>query len=78
MYNIFGWGSSEYYIKYIIVNAHSFYNLLVRRPSYNKLGAIVSTMHLKLKLPSPDGKVMPMKLDQKVAHKCYENSLRNW
>jgi len=44
-------------IKYIVVNAPSFYNLLLGRPSLNTSGVVVSTSHLKLKLPSPEGKV---------------------
>jgi len=38
---------------------------------------VASTTHMKLKLPSLEGKLITMKVDQKMAHKCYENSLRN-
>jgi len=32
---------------------------------------------MKVKLPSPEGKVIIMKVDQNIARKCYESSLRN-
>jgi len=62
-------------IRYLVVNAPSSYNLLLGRPSLNKLGAVVSTSHMKMKFPT-EGKVVTMKVDQEVARKCYENSLR--
>ena len=64
-------------IKYIVVNASSAYNLLLGRPSLNRLGAVASTTHMKMKLPSTEGKVITMKTDQKMARKCYESSLKN-
>jgi len=64
-------------IKYIVVKAPSSYNLLLGRPSLNRQGAVVSTLHMKLKLPSPEGKVITMRVDPKVACKCYKNSLRS-
>jgi len=63
-------------IKYIVVIAPSLYNMLLRQPSLNKLGAIVSTIPLKMKFPSPTIKVITKKIDQRVARKCYENNLR--
>ena len=64
-------------VKYIVLNTPSAYNLLLGRPSLNRLGTVTSTAHMKLKLPSPEGRVITMKLDQKMARKCYENNLRN-
>ena len=52
------------------------YNLLIGKPSFNRLGAVISTKHLKMKFPSLDVRVATMKVDQKVARKCYENSLQ--
>jgi len=62
-------------IQYIVVNAPSSYNLLLGRPSLNKLGAIVSIAHMKIKF-LVKGRVVTKKVDQEVARKCYENSLR--
>nr|KYP43716.1 Retrovirus-related Pol polyprotein from transposon 17.6 [Cajanus cajan] len=63
-------------VRYLVVNAQSSYNILVGRPTLNKLGAVVSTPHLKLKYPLPSGKVGVLCVDQEVARKCYEDSLR--
>ena len=62
-------GSRTEKIKYLIVNAPSAYNIL--------LGAIPSTRHMKVKLPSMEGVVITIKSDQKEAKRCYENSLKN-
>ena len=61
-------------VRYIVVNAPSSYNLLLGRPSLTKLGIVVSTTHMKMKFPI-EGGVVTMKVDQKIARKCYENSL---
>nr|KYP33112.1 Transposon Ty3-I Gag-Pol polyprotein [Cajanus cajan] len=63
-------------IRYLVVNAQSSYSILVGIPTLNKLGAVVSTPHLKLKYPLPSGKVGIVCVDQDVARKCYEDSLR--
>jgi len=62
---------------YLVVNAVSTYNLLLGRPSLNRLGAVASTRHMKMKLPSLKGGVIIIKFGQKAVRKCYENSLKN-
>ncbi|XP_020235084.1 uncharacterized protein LOC109814954 [Cajanus cajan] len=47
----------------------SSYSILGGRPTLNKLGAVVSTPHLKLKYPLPGGKVMVLCVDQEIARK---------
>jgi len=63
-------------IKYLVVNAPSSYNILLGRPTLNRLGAVPLTRHMKLKLPSIEGVVITIKSDQKKARRCYENSLK--
>ena len=63
-------------IKYLVVNAPSSYNILLGRPTLNRLGAVPSTKHMKLKLPSMEGVVITIKSDQKEARRCYENNLK--
>ena len=63
-------------IKYLVVNAPSAYNILLGRPTLNRLGAIPSTRHMKLKLPSMEGAVITIKSDQAEARRCYENILK--
>jgi len=41
------------------------------------LGAVASTAHMKMKLPSFEGGVIIIKSDQKTAQKCYKSSLKN-
>jgi len=63
-------------IRYLVVKAPSTYNILLGRPALNRIGAVASTRHIKMKLPSLDGAVITIKSDQKAAKKYYENSLK--
>jgi len=67
-------------IRYLVVNASSAYNMLLGRPMLNRLGAVPSTSHMKMKLPDLTGKVITIKSDQNEAKRCYKNSLttRRW
>ncbi|XP_020203897.1 uncharacterized protein LOC109789378 [Cajanus cajan] len=62
-------------IKYVVVHANTSYNILLGRPSLNRLGAIVSTPHLAMKFPSESGRIITVHVDQKVARECYFASL---
>jgi len=64
-------------IKYLVVNAPSAYNILLGRPTLNRLEVVPSTRHMKLKLPSTEGVVITIRSDQKEARRCYENSLKH-
>ena len=59
-----------------MVNAPSAYNILMGRPTLNRLGAMPSMRHMKLKLSSMEGTVITIKSDQAEARRCYVNSLR--
>ncbi|XP_068486459.1 uncharacterized protein [Phaseolus vulgaris] len=63
-------------IKYLVVNAPSAYKILLGRPTLNRLGAVPSTRHMKVKMPSMEGVVVTIKSDQKEARRYYENSLK--
>ncbi|XP_068486645.1 uncharacterized protein [Phaseolus vulgaris] len=63
-------------IRYLVVNANSAYNILLGRPALNRLRAVSSTRHMKMKLPDLSGKVIVIRSDQEEARKCYENSLK--
>jgi len=45
-------------IQYLVVNANSAYNILLGRPTLNRLRAVSSTRHMKMKLPDLSGKVI--------------------
>nr|KYP44308.1 Transposon Ty3-G Gag-Pol polyprotein [Cajanus cajan] len=68
--------SREIQINYIVVDAHTSYNILLGRPSLNMLGAVVSTPHLAMKFPSDKGKIITIHADQKAARECYFASLQ--
>ena len=57
-------------IRYLIVNAPSAYNILLGRPTLNRLRAVASTRHMKMKLADLGGKVITIRSDQKEAKRC--------
>jgi len=63
-------------IRYLVVNTPYAYNVLLGRHTLNRLRAISSMRHMKMKLPNLGGKVITMKSDQKEAKRCYENNLK--
>jgi len=63
-------------IRYLVVNASSAYSILLGRPALNRLRAVTSTRHIKMKLPDLGGMVITIKSDQKEAKRCYENNLK--
>jgi len=52
------------------------YNIVIGRPSFNQLGALMSTKFLVMKCPLDDGGVGTIKGDQKVARECYLASFK--
>ncbi|KAJ4764583.1 polyprotein [Rhynchospora pubera] len=58
-------------VKFIVVNAPSAYNVILGRKSLNDVGAIASTKHLMIKLPTRLG-VGVVKGDQQKARECYQ------
>ena len=54
-------------VRYLLVNANTSYNILLGRPSINRLKAIVSTPHLAMKFPSVNGDIATVHVDQKTA-----------
>ena len=58
-----GTSSRTISIGYLVVNIVLAYNILLGRPSLNRLGAVASTRHMKMKLPSFEGGVIIIKSD---------------
>jgi len=60
LYTTFGQEKNNKMIKirYLVIDANTSYNILLGRPSINRLMAIVSTPHLQMKFPSPTGRSM--------------------
>ena len=71
-----GFASRTKNIRYLVVNAPSTYNILLGRLALNRLRAVASTCHMKMKFPNLSGKVIVIKSDQQEAKRCYENSLK--
>ncbi|XP_068498673.1 uncharacterized protein [Phaseolus vulgaris] len=63
-------------IRYLLVNVNTSYNILLGRPSINRLKAIVLTPHLAMKFPSVNGDIATVHVDQKTARECYVASLK--
>ena len=56
-------------VDFIIVDVYSPYTTIVARPWFHTLGAVSSTMHLKVKYPS-EGQIEKILADQAMARQC--------
>jgi len=74
-YTIFGEEKNTKTI-YLVIDANTLYNILLGRPTINRLMAIVSTLHLAMKFPSTSGDILTVHVDQKVSRECYVEILR--
>jgi len=63
-------------VRYILVDADTSYNVLIGRRTLNQLGTVVSTPHMAMKFPAPDGTIITVKADPKEAWLCYVKSLK--
>ncbi|XP_074323543.1 uncharacterized protein LOC141660456 [Apium graveolens] len=61
-------------MKFYVINATSSYNMILGRPTITKLRAIPSTIHLKLKFPTPGG-IGELRGDRGTSGKCYGHAL---
>lgn len=57
-------------VKFIVVDRLSVYNVILGRPTLNALKVVVSTYHMLMKFPNPNG-IGIFKGDQERAKKCY-------
>jgi len=63
-------------VRYILVDADTSYNVLIGRRTLNQLEAIVSTSHMAMKFPAPNGTIITVKVDPNEARQCYMQSLK--
>jgi len=63
-------------IYFFVVDAPTSNNVILGRPSFNTLGAVVSIPHLAMKFLSPSGDILTIYGDQRLARECYIASLR--
>ncbi|KAL0401689.1 UNVERIFIED_CONTAM: hypothetical protein Slati_4198800 [Sesamum latifolium] len=62
-------------LKFLVVDAPSFYNIIMGRPSLNSFRAVASTYHMKLKFPVYRG-IGEEKGDRRTARECHANILK--
>ncbi|KAK3035677.1 hypothetical protein RJ639_032549 [Escallonia herrerae] len=63
-------------LDFVVLRVPSAYNAILGRTTLNRLRAVVSTYHMKMKFPTENG-VGEVKGDQVVARQCYMASCRN-
>jgi hypothetical protein len=61
---------------FLVIDRPSAYNAIIGRPTLNKLRAITSTYHLKMKFPTDNG-IGEVRGDQVAARNCYNITLRD-
>lgn len=60
---------------FLVIKAPSPYNAIIGRPAIARLKAIVSTLHLAVKFPTPNG-IATLRGDQQIARECYRLALQ--
>jgi len=79
LYTKYGKGGLQSYIikiRYLLDDANTSYNVLLRRLPLNQLGVIVFTPYLAIKFPSATRDVITVHVDQKMTRECYAANLR--
>jgi len=78
LYTTFGecWHTRIISIRYLILDANTSYKILLRCPSINSLGAIISTPHLTMKFPSWTRDIITSYVNKKTTRECYISSLQ--
>uniref|UniRef100_A0A2N9IUL6 Uncharacterized protein n=1 Tax=Fagus sylvatica TaxID=28930 RepID=A0A2N9IUL6_FAGSY len=61
-------------VEFLVVDCPSAYNVIIGRPTLNKLRAVTSTYHLLVRFPTEHG-IGELKGDQATARECYFASL---
>ncbi|KAK2998191.1 hypothetical protein RJ639_023764 [Escallonia herrerae] len=67
---------ANFMLDFVVVKVPSAYNAILGRPALNRLQAVVSTYHLKMKFPTEHG-IGEVKGDQTTARQCYVTSCRS-
>ena len=62
------------FVEFLVVDCPSAYNVIIGRPTLNKLRAVTSTYHLLIRFPTEHG-IGELKGDQAAAKECYFASL---
>ena len=68
--------SKIFSIRYLIIDANTFYFALIGKKELNELRDIISTLHQKMQFPTLRGEIVTVKTDQKQARQCYAESLK--
>uniref|UniRef100_A0A2N9EDC4 Integrase catalytic domain-containing protein n=1 Tax=Fagus sylvatica TaxID=28930 RepID=A0A2N9EDC4_FAGSY len=61
-------------VEFLVVDCLSAYNVIIGRPTLNRLRAVTSTYHLLVRFPTENG-IGEMKGDQAMAKECYLTSV---
>jgi hypothetical protein len=64
-------------VRYLVIRTLcASYNIIIGRPAFKALGAVMSTLYLAIKYPLENGGVGTLRGDQVLARQCYESSLK--
>jgi len=63
-------------IRYILIEAETSYNVIIRRKIVNRIGVVVYTPHMAMKFPIEEGTIIIVKANPKEVRLCYIQSLK--
>ncbi|RDX79706.1 hypothetical protein CR513_39847, partial [Mucuna pruriens] len=68
-------GAKSIPVLYTVLDVEASYNIIMGRPALNRLGAVVSTLHLCMKLPV-EGRVGSVWANSHLPKRCFEDNLK--
>ena len=63
-------------VDFLVINVPTAYNVILGRPTFHKVKAIVGPYLLQLQFEANDGSVGEIRGDQRTAQECYLVSIR--
>lgn len=70
------WDNKEMHVRYLLIEADTSYNMLIKRQGLNVFGVIVFMPYLALKFPSEKGTISFIHAYQKTTRECYTVGLK--
>lgn len=68
--------AKETKVNYLVIDAPYSYNMIIGRPSFNRMGAALSTLYLCMKYLLLNGRVGVLRGDREISRKCFVEILK--
>lgn len=63
--------AKEIKVSYLVIDVPSLLNMIIWRPTFNRVGEALSTLYLCMKYLFPNNRLGIIQVDREIARKCY-------